>query len=81
MGSLKDRLSKLEVLDLLPPADRADDTEVFRAIEENRWFSRGIGFVDAQLLASAMATPQTRLWTADNRLSALADEHDVRFAR
>lgn len=81
MGSLKDRLSKLAALDQLPIAEQAGDEEVFRAIEDNRWFSRGIGYIDAHLLASAMATPDTRLWTGDSRLAAIADENRVLFAR
>jgi predicted nucleic acid-binding protein len=79
MGSLKDRLSKLAALDQLPMAEQASDAEVFRAIEDNRWFSRGIGFIDAHLLASAMTTPDTRLWTVDSQLAEIADEHRVLF--
>lgn len=81
LGSLKDRFAKLAALDHLPQAEQASDQEVFRAIEDNRWFSRGIGFIDAQLLASAMATPDTRIWTGDSRLAALADEHRLLFVR
>lgn len=81
MGSLRDRNAKLAALDRLPQAVQANDQEVFRAIEENRWFSRGIGFIDAHLLSSAMATPATRLWTSDSRLAAIADDHGVLFVR
>jgi len=79
MGSLKDRFAILAALDHLPAAELASDHEVLRAIEDNRWFSRGIGFIDAHLLASSMATPDTRLWTGDGRLAAIGDEHKVLF--
>jgi predicted nucleic acid-binding protein len=35
---------------------------------------RGIGYVDAHLLAATALTESARLWTRDKRLSALAAE-------
>jgi len=40
-------------------------------IEQHQLMSRGIGFVDAQLLASARLSHCT-LWTQDRRLTELA---------
>jgi hypothetical protein len=60
MGSLNDRSAILAGLDHLPQAELASDQEVLRAIEDNCRFACGIGFIDAQLLALAMATTDTR---------------------
>jgi hypothetical protein len=40
-------------------------------IEQHQLMGRGLGFVDAQLLASAKLT-HCRLWTQDRRLADLA---------
>ena len=50
---------------------------VFYLIEERRLFARGIGLVDASLLASCLLTLGTRLWTRDRRLHAAALELGV----
>jgi len=41
-------------------------------IEEHSLFGRGIGYIDAHLLAAMRLTPGARLWTRDKRLSAVA---------
>ena len=43
-------------------------------IERHRISGRGIGLVDAHLLASVLLTPEARLWTRDKRLRAVATE-------
>lgn len=41
-------------------------------IENRQLMGRGIGYVDAQLLAGTLLTPGARLWTRDKRLAATA---------
>lgn len=57
---------------MIPSAVLASDEEVMHLVEQQKLFGRGIGWVDAQLLASARLTPGARLWTGDKRLAALA---------
>ena len=47
--------------------------EVVAFVRERRLYGRGIGWVDAHLLASALVG-RLKLWTADRRLASLASE-------
>ncbi len=71
LGSFRQRSVILERLDDLPRLDLASDQEVRYLIEQEKLFSRGIGYVDTQLIASARLKPGTLIWTRDKRL------HDV----
>jgi len=72
LGCLKNRNTILDSLKDLPQAVVATDTEVMRFIDENTLFGKGIGFIDAHLLAAARLTPGSRLWTRDKRLLTVA---------
>ena len=72
MGSLRQRSVVLEALKALPQAAQALDSEVERFVSDQQLFGLGIGWVDAQLLASARLTPGTELWTLDKRLHEAA---------
>ncbi len=71
-GNLQERKEVLTLLKDLPSATVATADEVLFAIEENELMGKGIGYVDAHLLASAMLSNGTRLWTGDKRLQRLA---------
>jgi predicted nucleic acid-binding protein len=60
-----------DLLDL-PRATVASDDEVLAMVRDHKLFGRGIGYVDAHLLASAMLMPGAYLWTKDQRLEAAA---------
>jgi predicted nucleic acid-binding protein len=70
-GNLRDRTVLLALLQGLPEATAASDGEVLLLIEQEQLMGRGIGYVDAHLLASARLT-RCCLWTEDRRLAALA---------
>ena len=74
LGSLKDRDGVLGLLDRLPSLLVADAQEVRTLIEARQLFSRGIGFVDAALIAGCLLEPGTTLWTRDRRLAVVADD-------
>ena len=74
LGSLRQRERFLTYLRDLPQAVVAEDEEVFRMIDRQALFGRGIGYVDAHLLAAARLTAGSRLWTRDRRLRAVAAE-------
>lgn len=75
-GHLRHRQQVLELLQGLPLATVASDAEVLLLIERQRLVGRGIGYVDAHLLASARLS-HCRLWTQDRRLAAVALEQGV----
>jgi predicted nucleic acid-binding protein len=72
LGSLKHRKQTLLELDELDTVTTAENFEVRRMIEDSRLYSRGIGFVDAHLIASCLLTSGTQLWTRDGRLASAA---------
>lgn len=73
-GNLRDRESVLGLLQELPRATVATDTEVLFFIEGRALMGRGVGYIDAHLLASASLSNTARLWTRDIRLYSIAAE-------
>ena len=72
LGQLARRQEILGLLQRLPQPPLATPVELLGFIDRERLFGLGIGYVDAQLLASARLMPGTLLWTRDKRLSAAA---------
>ncbi len=70
-GSLRDRRPVLDRLDALPQAPQATEAEVRTLLERRQLFGRGIGWIDAHLIASALLA-NAPLWTLDLRLHAAA---------
>jgi len=70
-GNLKDRAVILSDLRALPPAKAASNEEVLRLIDDRRLSGRGLGWIDAHLLASALLS-HCRLWTLDKTLMQAA---------
>lgn len=62
----------------LPNADMVPHEEVLDFVRRRRLMRRGIGWVDAHLLASAL-TSSALLWTVDADLSAAAADLSVDF--
>ncbi len=69
----------LSSLRLLPQAPLASLEEVLTLIKTARLERRGLGAVDAHLLASARIA-SAELWTADKALAAAAEECGLLFA-
>ena len=71
--SLQQRAKTLALLDLLPQVRVAQLSEVRLTIEARRLYSRGIGLIDAHLIASVFINPSTLLWTKDKQLRKVAE--------
>lgn len=74
LGSLRQRGVILESLAALPQATVAAPEEVLVLIAAEALHGRGIGYVDAHLVASVRLTPGAVLWTRDRRLATVAEE-------
>jgi predicted nucleic acid-binding protein len=74
LGNLQPRDVVLNDLQGLPRAIVAEHDHVLDFIGRRALFGRGIGYVDAHLLAAVRLTPDARLWTGDRRLQAVAAE-------
>jgi len=72
LGSLRQREILLNALSDLPRASVATDAEVLHFIDHHALFGRGIGYIDAHLLAAAQLTAGAVLWTNDKRLHGVA---------
>jgi predicted nucleic acid-binding protein len=66
-GSMKNRKPVLAYLNLLPLATSATHEEVMHLLDRQALWSRGIGWVDAHLIASALLS-HCSLWTLDASL-------------
>jgi len=76
-GNLNKRSEVLSLMNDLPAAIFASHQEVLTLIERRELMARGIGFIDAHLIASTVLTPSARIWTRDRRLSDIAIELDL----
>jgi predicted nucleic acid-binding protein len=71
LGSLRHRDAVLGLLSELPTASLVPHTDVIALVSRLELAGRGIGWVDAHLLASAIVD-HAYLWTLDRRLAAVA---------
>ncbi|MES9979447.1 MAG: type II toxin-antitoxin system VapC family toxin [Candidatus Thiodiazotropha sp. 6PLUC6] len=79
-GNLSQRVEVLSLLQNLPQAAVAQDGEVLFFIEQHELMGRGIGYVDAHLMAAVVLDRGARLWTRDKRLHILADKLGMAYA-
>jgi len=75
-GSLRSRARILSLLDFLPTAPVVETRDVRRMVEARRLWGRGLGWIDAGLLAAALAA-RAKLWTLDRALAQAADRLGV----
>lgn len=74
LGQLSRRSEILALLNNLPRAQTATDTEVLDLVENRHLYGLGIGYVDAHLLAATLLTTGAGLWTRDKRLASAATQ-------
>ncbi|MGS0756010.1 type II toxin-antitoxin system VapC family toxin [Roseateles sp. GG27B] len=79
VSSQAPRVQTLNNLGLLQTCNQASLTEVMEFIEHNKLYGLGCGLVDMALMASALITPGTELWTLDKRLAELAARFGVAY--
>ena len=78
-GNLRQRAELLSLLKGLPQISIAQDEEVLFFIERHELMGRGIGYVDAHLLAAVALENGAQLWTRDKRLKQVASVQGVAF--
>ncbi len=78
-GNLKNRKTILPLLQDLPTIQVATDDEVLFFVERHELMGRGIGYVDAHLLAAVMLEGTAKLWTRDKRLCSVAESMGLAF--
>ncbi|MBV1775328.1 PIN domain-containing protein [Burkholderiaceae bacterium DAT-1] len=78
-GTPPNRSKTLADLQCLRPASQATIDELLEMIERDQLAGKGCGLVDLLLLASTLITANTRIWTLDRRLHALAVLYGVAY--
>jgi predicted nucleic acid-binding protein len=73
IGDAGGRTQLLKSYDLIHRVPAVDHAEVATFVRSHKLHGRGIGWIDAHLLASALIA-DAHLWTADERLARLAGE-------
>ena len=78
-GTFPTRGEVLRWISELPKATIVAETEVRELIERRQLMGRGIGYIDAHLVASALVTKGAQLLTFDKRLATVAAELNVGY--
>ena len=73
LGALRSRAEVLGDLRDLRAASMAEHEEVLELVERHKLWGRGIGWVDAHLLASSLLD-DVKLWTMDKHLGRVAKD-------
>ena len=66
-GSMKSRDEFLSLLSWLPVCQTASHSEVLQFIDTHKLFGKGIGWVDVNLITSAVLSA-AKIWTLDKNL-------------
>lgn len=77
-GSLNKRNEVYHYLTLLPKAQEASFKEIIVLLETNKLYSRGVGWIDLSILASALIA-NVKIWTLDKKLAKIADRFEISF--
>jgi predicted nucleic acid-binding protein len=80
LGRMRQREMILTALSDLPRAELATDAEVLGFVDREALFGRGIGYVDAHLLASTRLSAGATMWTRDARLRSVAEKLGLAMA-
>ena len=77
-GDIKNRYEIINLLNDLPSTDILDHSEIMEFIEYRKIMNKGIGYVDVNLLGSALVS-ETPLWTFDKALTRIANQLSIEF--
>lgn len=78
IGNFKNRIEILSLLDSIPKLSKLTHDEFLYFLEQNSFYSKGVGFVDIHLLGSTKLAG-VKIWTLDKRLLKLATNQKLYF--
>ena len=78
MGDHSGRLNLLDAYHQMHQASCVSQQDVVAFVRARTLNGRGVGWIDVQLLASAI-TGRLKFWTADTRLHAIAEKLDIAY--
>jgi predicted nucleic acid-binding protein len=77
-GNLKNRTGIIRLLEALPATPVVEHEELLSFIEARKVMGKGLGYVDAHLLAAALLTG-VPIWTLDKKLDKMAEELQCKY--
>ncbi len=77
-GSIRNRNEILSLLQSLPMTRIVEHDEVLKFIENRKLVSKGLGYVDIHLLASAILS-DSLMWSLDKKLNKTAEGLNIDF--
>ena len=77
-GNLRRRSEILSLISSLPMVVAAEHEEVLFLLEEHKLMGKGLGYVDAHLLAAAILA-ELPIWTFDKNLGEASRKFDLFF--
>lgn len=78
IGNFKNRKEILTLLDSIPKLSKLTHDEFLYFLEQNSFYSKGVGFVDIHLLGSTKLAG-VKIWTLDKRLLKLATSLNLNY--
>ena len=78
-GNLRNRNQLLKLWSRLPSVVVASHEEVIMLLNRNNLAGKGIGYIDAHLLASAKIETDILIWTMDKRLAKIAESLNLLY--
>jgi predicted nucleic acid-binding protein len=78
IGNIPNHKKVLDDILALPQSVLLDDSEVLAFIESNKLYGKGLGYIDAHLLASARIS-SLKLWTHDKKLHQQAVKLELAY--
>ena len=77
-GNIKNRQEFFGLFSTLPRVKTCLSDEIIYFIENNNLYEKGIGYIDMNLLASALVS-NVKLWTIDKKLKDTATYFNINF--
>lgn len=78
-GNISNRTEIISLMQSLPVPDVVEHEELLAFIENNQLMGKGLGFVDVNLIATAVLAG-IRLWTQDKKLKQACSRLGIDFA-
>ena len=76
VGNLRNRKQAIADLEAYPRLNKISSEIVFQFVEHNKLFGLGISWIDAGLLASAVAS-NVKIWTDDMQVREIAHKMNL----
>ena len=78
-GNFQNRKENLEIWKNFPKIEEIAHELALEFIENQAMMRLGLGYIDVHLLCSAYHSPDTKIWTCDNKLQRAAIKLNINY--